>query len=242
MHTHSPLNLLRFQTFLTTGLLALLLGFSQSALSAVFDAFTEVQVASDVIDGGSGDSQSTATGIGSIVGGQRDINANALSGSDDVGGDGACTTGDKCSVLAISGGTLRFNNDTGLTGTGIVQWDGPDQDIALVEDGIGIDLSATQLGFELTVLEADQPSQITLEAYSNSAAYTIATIDIPAVPAGSPLALTIAFADLETCTNTGGFAALECAPGDVPVDPVSYTHLTLPTKESRGRSRWWGAH
>ncbi|WP_022949366.1 hypothetical protein [Methylohalobius crimeensis] len=184
---------------------SLLVGLAHNAAAVngdkvVVDLFTEPQVASDVVEGGAGDFQSTGTGIPSILGGQRDIFVNALSGTNDVNGNDVCDVGDKCAVMSISSGTLRFNNDTGVTGEGIVQWDGDDQDIALVPDGLGgFDLTAggTASGLEFTIDEADQTFVFTIEAYTDATHFTIFTIQSSVVAPGFPITRTIPFTVFE---------------------------------------------
>jgi len=157
---------------------ALLAGTTQTAVSAVpvvIDLFSTQQVAADVVDGGSGDSQSTATGLADILGGQRDINANALSGAKDYIGDGVCQSGELCSVMSISNGSASFSNDVLVFAEGTLQWDGPDQNIALVPDGLGgVDLTAggTANGFVFSVLFSDHDWYFTIEAHTDATHFT----------------------------------------------------------------------
>lgn len=183
---------------------AVLISASQMAFSAdhqvIVDLFTEPQVAADVVDGGDGESTSTATGIATILGGSRDVNANALTGSTDVDGDNVCDPIDDCSVISIGGGSLTFNNDTGLTGTAIIQWDGPDQDIALDPDGLGgVDITYGGLAdsVEFTIVESDQSFIFSIGAYTDADHFMVYEIQSTIVIAGSPIVRDIPFAVFE---------------------------------------------
>ena len=204
--------------------LALIGGYSPvaAAETLAIDLFTVGQVAADVANGGTGDSQSTATGIISILGGQRDINANALSGSiTDADTPGECDVGDTCSVLIPNGGTLRFDNETGVIGSAIIQWDGDDQDIALAPDGLGgFDMTAggtaSALNFEIIV--ADQAFVFTIEAYTDATHFMKYTIGSTLVELDFPQTRVIPYTVFETpafCGNPGAtgdpqILAVEC--------------------------------
>ena len=167
------------------------------AENLAIDLFTAGQVAADVANGGAGDSQSTATGISSILGGQRDINADVVSGStDDFGTIGVCNTGDSCSVLVANGGTLSFNNDTGVFGSGIIQWDGADQSITLDHTGLGgfdMTVGGTGSALDFEVKIADQAFVFTIAAYTDATHFMKYTIASTLVSEGFPVTRTIPF-------------------------------------------------
>lgn len=186
------------------------------------DLFTAGQVAADVANGGAGDSQSTATGIISILGGQRDINANVISGStDDSGTAGVCDVGDSCSTLVAAGSTLAFNNETGVVGSAVIQWDGDDQNITLNPIGLGgFDMTvggrASALDFDVKI--SDQAFVFTIEAYTDATHYMKYTIASTLVNEGFPITRTIPYFVFETpafCGNPGAtgdaqILAVEC--------------------------------
>jgi hypothetical protein len=208
---------------------ALIGAYSHTAVAETLaiDLFTAGQVAADVANGGAGDSQSTATGIISILGGQRDINANVISGStDDFGTAGLCDVGDSCATLIAAGSNLRFNNETGVVGSAIIQWDGDDQDITLNPTGLGgFDMTvggrASALDFEVQI--SDQAFVFTIEAYTDATHYMKYTIASTLVAEGFPVTRTIPYFVFETpafCGNPGAtgdpqILAVECGSGGV---------------------------
>ena len=85
--------------------------------------------------------------------------------------------------MVISGGALQFSNDAvglpGVTGTGLVQWDGTDNSIALDPTGLGgINLrSDGSDAFIFTVLNSDPDFQFVIEAYTDADTWTRVTIE-----------------------------------------------------------------
>jgi len=197
---------------------AALLGLSQTAVSQTFiDEFTVFQSATDITLGDGAVSDGTATGP-SILGGQRDIGAEALTSGGDT----------KIEVI-ISSGFLFLNNNTLTTGIGTVQWDGSDQSIALVPDGLGgIDLTkgGTATALEFTAIHADLASEFTIEAYSDANNFTKVEMVFPQVELGSPVTFTIPFADLENPAQCGT-SGVTCGPGAQPVDFSSLGALQI---------------
>ena len=221
---------------------------ANAADEIIIDLFTSGQVAADVNNGGSGDVQSTLTGISSIMGGQRDINANALTGTEDLNANGVCDVGDKCSVMSISGGVLDFSNDTskfgGVVGEGIFQWDGDDQSINLVPDGMGIDLTDGGLASSITVttLFADQSFIFVIEAYTDDTHYTKVKIQSDVVVGGIPSIRSIPFAVLEDpslcghpeLTGDPQVLAFDCGVGNVDFTNLGAMQVLLNIPNDQG--------
>ncbi len=192
------------------------LGLTQKALGATIDEFTAIDFANDVVDGGPGESSSTGPVISGILGGSRDINANAMSGAVDNNLNDICDVGDgdQCSRLTVGGGNLVFSNDGVVVGVATLQWDGdptftspPNTSILAVDltDGGVLD------SFEITLSAADHPFQFTLEAYSGanmSLASISHTTPVP-VPGGSPIKFTIPFASFTGAADFTNINALQ---------------------------------
>ncbi len=205
----------------------ILLAFSMGANAATIDLFTVSDFANDVVNGGTGTSSqvSDAAIPSSILGGQRDINANAISNAVDGSVIGVCDGGDQCSRVTISGGNLTVSNDGTVIGVTTVQWDGADasaiRDTGLVATGLGgIDLrtdGSNAVTFE--VLAADLGFNFIVEVYTNAGAFS--KVEIPS--AGGPLTRTIQFAAFENAGFCGnpppGIVSFTCGTGNtVPVN------------------------
>ncbi|WP_347259245.1 PEP-CTERM sorting domain-containing protein [Methylocaldum sp.] len=215
----------------------LLFALSTSAYGGTVDLFSEGnQSAIDTTSGaawngdsttlpGTGVASSTGTGLSTVLGGQRDIWANCITGCDDTVSR---------SLAVVSGGQFRFSNDSGVTGEAIVQWDGNDQDIALNTTGLGgFDLTSggTIHAFQLTTIESDLGWFFRIEAFTDDDEWTKITLAATCVDASGPLdpgcvpsphTSTIPFAafmDGSLCGFTGtspyvdGVVAIECGSG-----------------------------
>lgn len=215
----------------------LLFALSTSAYGGTVDLFSEGnQSAIDTTSGaawngdsttlpGTGVASSTGTGLSTVLGGQRDIWANCITGCDDTVSR---------SLAVVSGGQFRFSNDSGVTGEAIVQWDGSDQDIALDTTGLGgtdLTLGGTVNAFQLTTIESDLGWFFRIEAFTDDDEWTKITLAATCVDASGPLdpgcvpsphTSTIPFAafmDGSLCGFTGtspyvdGVVAIECGSG-----------------------------
>ena len=133
----------------------------------------------------------------------RDTDGNAFAGDYDFQGDellslfgGSLTAraelGDTLSLESISG-FLIFDSNTVNDGVGLAQWDGEDQSIALVPDGLGgIDLTdgSEAFAFNFGIDAAGQGETLMLRVFSGNAVSS-AAIEIPVTEFGTATELRI---------------------------------------------------
>lgn len=127
-------------------------------------------------------SSSVSTAGTDIIGAERDLFVDALSGAN--AGD---AIGSKIGVT--SAGYLNFSNDSGVTGTGRVQWDGTDGNIAVNPTGLGgIDLTMGGMinAFELTTISADANWFFEIWLYTNATTWTQISFASTEVISGEP--------------------------------------------------------
>ena len=199
--------------------------FSMSASASIVDLFTDPaggQVVSDDTNGADADNAANFSESGSfasIIGGYRDLKADALSGASDTG---ACDTGDDCTVLRVLNGRLTFNNDTGVTGTGIVQWDGQDNSSELNHGGLNNENLYTQEGcgegcdaFVFTVYQSDQDFPFLIGIYTDENTFTEFLLAANAAneDEGTDYTSVLDFAFFE---NAQALGLCDAAPGDLP--------------------------
>ena len=205
-----------------------LLAVSMSASAYNIDLFTAFQSAGDSVLGeGNFATNATSTNTldaGSIIGTERDIQVDCITNCVDQGTTGTHEIGDLGTTMVITGGALQFSNDAsgieGVTGTGLVQWDGTDNNIALDADGLGgIDLRGDgSSAFVFTVLNADLDFEFIIEAYTDDDEWTRVTI-AATVDGGFPETRIIQFASLENALLCGqgplgnGVLLIECGSG-----------------------------
>lgn len=215
----------------------LLFALSTSAYGGTVDLFSEGnQSAIDTTSGaawngnsttlpGTGVASSTVTGLSTVLGGQRDIWVNCISG---------CGGVTAFSAVEVFGGQFKFSNAAGVTGEAIVQWDGDDQNIALDTTGLGgfdLTLGGTVNAFLLTAIESDLGWFFRIEAFTDNDNWTKITLAATCVDASGPLDLgcvpspdtsTIPFAafmNVSLCGSIGaspyvdGVVAIECGSG-----------------------------
>ncbi|WP_022949367.1 PEP-CTERM sorting domain-containing protein [Methylohalobius crimeensis] len=208
---------------------------SGGASAQVIDLFVDPgtgQVASDVVDGANADNANNFSEAGNfpatIVGGYRDLKADAISGANDVSGNGVFDVGDSGTVLSVSGGTLTFNNDTGVSGIGTIQWDGNDGSSGLDTTGLGGVDFINQEGCPVTgcdrfvfeVLEADQGFEFDVGIWTDDDNFTNFTL----ISDGTPGVSELLFSDFTNAALCGavnpspGVAAVECGAGNSVVD------------------------
>lgn len=160
---------------------------SGAASANIIDLFVDPatgQVVSDVTNGADADSPTNFSEAGSftsIVGGYRDLKADTISGGIDVLGNGVLDVGDSGTVLRVFDGNLTFNNDTGVVGTGTVQWDGQDNSSDLDTTGLaGLDF-INQEGcptggcdrFVFEVIQADQGFNFDVGVWTDDTHFTL---------------------------------------------------------------------
>lgn len=212
---------------------------SMSASANIIDLFTAPaggQVVSDVVNGGTGDFNEAddTDAPGSIIGGYRDLIANAVSGANDVNNDTICDNIDSCTTLSVFNGVLTLNNDTGVNGYGEVQWDGNDNSAAFDPTGLdGANLvnqegcpasGCTQFTFE--VLAADQGFNFTIAVYTDATAFT----EFNLVSTGATGPDSFLFSDFENAALCGlgsgvipGVNSVTCGSGNT--TPVDMTNV-----------------
>jgi len=153
--------------------------------------------------------RSSITGSPNIILGERDISVELKTPT------GASPNGVN---MNISGGSLKFNNDSGAAGIGVVQWDGIDlgdnnaaggavagptggfvAPLTLVTDGLGgIDLRAVADGFFVQTIAVDTNLVFSIGAYTDDNNFTLTTIQ-----ATGPEFLFIPFDNLENAALCG---------------------------------------
>ena len=205
--------------------------FAINAQADFIDLFVDgFQSVSDVTDGLEGDDPENFDEVGdfpaTILGGFRDIKVDVISGGVDNNGNNRCNVGDACTTMTVSNGSLTFNNDTGVAGIGIVQWDGDDDSSNLTIDssatgfhedfvnqegcGVGCDR------FEVEVLAADQGFVFTIGIYTDATHWT----EFDLVSSGDTGIQTFLFSDFENLALCGadfsgvpGIEAMRCGGG-----------------------------
>lgn len=183
---------------------ALVFGLGQSAMGAI-DLFTTDQPqVKDDINGAGGATGTVSTTDTSILGGFRDLFADAI--------EGASSGFNNTSIKVFNnpdpnvGSHLNFSNDTGVIGIGGVQWDGDDTAPGHISGlnpaglgGVDITNGGTVSQFQLETISSDFDYQYTVTAYSDANHWTAVTFDSVSVLSGSdPVIVTI---DFSTFTN-----------------------------------------
>lgn len=188
-----------------------LLAASMSASAGWIDLFTTAQIVSDNQNGGTGNSSSVtdASIPSSILGTERDVLVNAISGATDTVANGVCDVGELCSVVSIGGGLLNFSNTSPVVGEALVQWDGVDGNMTLNPTGLATDLTqgGTVSAFQYTVNDSDANWAFGLNVYSSATQWTKVILAATKVNQGSPEQRTIQFASLSNnffCGHVAG--------------------------------------
>jgi len=157
-----------------------------SVAQPLIDNFDFSQALAQDNTNGIGSSSATASGLdpGSIIGGQREIYVNAISGADAFSGTRA----------GVASSRFAFANDSGVVGIGAVRWDGTSTtgfDTTLADFGIdrtgfaGVSFAAVANSLKLTVLNSDAAFPFTLQFFSSDSAWTSFTFAaIPVCSAG----------------------------------------------------------
>lgn len=195
------------QTFLALAVGATL-GLSTSAHAFNVDLFTsgDSQTVQDLTkDGNAVTSTVDESAVGNIMGGERDISVNFLTGTQDGVSRVIMTAG-------TTEGVLRFSNDDPVGGEGRVQWDGNDSALTLDVTGLaGLNLWSYGSGFSVDVLTADLNFPIHIDAYTDATHYT--RVGINTTGPGSEF---ISFAALENAalcgTSFGPIYEVICGP------------------------------
>ncbi len=136
------------------------------------DDFSQVQtqLQDTVTDGNA--LTSTSAFSASILGGYRDLYINKVAeAADDANPDGV--------KIGVSGGVLRFSQDTGQRGQGIVRWDGAHFDNFATIDATGLgglNFASQAVGFQLKVLSTDAGFPFTLNVYTDASNYSSLTL------------------------------------------------------------------
>lgn len=213
---------------LGAGLAALALGFSVQAEVIVDDFNTPQALIVDDANGGTGVSSSVSTGGSGILGGERDIWANAISGAGGAGSNYGTRIG------VIHPGYLTFSNDSGVAGMGRVQWDGGDGSIDLDHTGLGgVDLTAGGgTGFQVTTISSDADWNFEIFLYTDADSWTQISFAAHAVPTGSDPAVSYipfaAFVNPALCGTTGGGVNfINCAAGPTTADITNIGAIDL---------------
>lgn len=183
---------------------AALFALSFTVNAGTVDLFTTQQaIIKDTADGGTGVDSTAGSAVDvTILGGFRDLNANAITGS--VAGSLGTSIG--VVTQAPVGSHLNFSNDAGVTGTGNIQWDGDDTAVGhisgLNETGLGgVDLTAggTLNAFLLETISSDLGYEFTVTAYTSATQWTeISFLATAVIDDGTPELSTIDFAGFTT--------------------------------------------
>ena len=128
-------------------------------------------------------SQAGSAGDLTILGGYRDAWVTALSGANNNSGE------ELGSKLGVSGGLLRFSNDSGVVGVAELQWDGglDAANPSVIDSAVGLGgvSFAGLTNFELTTVESDLGYTIELTIYSSATNWTKVSLDAHAVSGDS---------------------------------------------------------
>lgn len=218
-------------------LLALGMG---SANATIIDLFTEPaggQFVNDV-QAGVNPKHSWASGLGTTIGGSRDLIVDAIANTVDNGVANVCDGGDQCSRLSVAGGQLSFSNDTGINpgviGHAEVQWDGDDRSANFdIDNGLnGADL-VDQVGcpvagcdtFVFEVLTADDGFNFSVEVFTDANNWTVVQLLSDGLPGISTLPFDF-FQDVNNC-GAGvlpvGVLSVTCGNGDT--QPAMFTSV-----------------
>lgn len=148
--------------------LGILLGGAASAATVVIDDFSGKGLVTDPdFMGITNSGQFAAAGA---VGGFRDMEINAS------GGGGSFID----SFLEVANGRLSFNNSTGVTGMGLLTWDGDDDPLSVATQGLGgVDLTGGGTNEVFRLLDADQALTIEILVWDMSGAQSSVAYDAP---------------------------------------------------------------
>ena len=228
---------MNMQWKLTAGAAAL--AFSFGANAGIVDLFsTDQAILEDTTNGGFNSTDALYSQVGgvgdlTILGGFRDLAVSAISGADD---------GIDASSIRVSGGSLTFNNDTGVYGQGQVQWDGDDSGGNIFDidytglGGLDLTLGGTADAFQVTTLASDQGWVFEITMYTDATNWTMVSLDADSVCASgcdftSPHISLIpftAFTDDLLCGSYGaapGVNAITC--GGTGADPTNLGALVV---------------
>ena len=137
---------------------------------------------------------------------------------------------------------LAFSQEGGVSASGVIQWDGTDNDATTLDPtGLsGADLTGggTNDGFEFKLIFDDLGVDITIEVYTNGSDYSTYTLDLMGGAAGSPdsVAIFVPFSHFSvgsgsgaTFTNVGAvtltFLGGSAAGGDLTLELSSITNV-----------------
>jgi hypothetical protein len=137
------------------------LSFAASANPITIDEFIVGQSLSVTSQGSTVFSQVGSASEASILGGYRDIFVTKTSPAPSALGGSAAIT------ATVEGGGFSFSEAARGYGYSSIRWDGSNAKAAVDASGLGsINLSATNIGFLLTVIQSDAGFPFTLDIYS----------------------------------------------------------------------------
>jgi hypothetical protein len=164
-----------------------LLAWAEDSEALLIDDFSTDQT---VIWLGAPDTVSSQVSGAGILGGERDMVATLIS---NVG-----------IVMAASGNSLTYLNALNSEGTGLIVWDGADDDPAVDPTGLGgIDFTAGgEDEIAIPLLASNLLAPMILTAYTDGANYSTATVWLPGnVP--PDVRLRVFFTDFSTAAGSG---------------------------------------
>ena len=139
----------KFSKLASVAALALTAAGAQAAL--VIDDFSVAQTF--IADGTTGDGgvwSGQAGPSASIIGGYRDLFIEKATDS-----DGGSDPNSRVSAQVLNG-TLRYSQDTGVAGQGLVRWDGINAGPSVDKNGLNYtDLGSSGIGVRITIVSAD---------------------------------------------------------------------------------------
>lgn len=119
-----------------------------------------------IADGTSGDGGIWAAQAGpssSIIGGYRDLFIEKATDSDGGGNPNSRVSAE------VFNGTLRYSQDTGVAGQGLVRWDGANTAAAIDRNGLNYtDLATTGIGVRITIVSADLNFPLGLSVWTDA--------------------------------------------------------------------------
>jgi hypothetical protein len=155
-----------------------------SAAMLLIDNFDFKQRIAQDKSNGLASSSATKSGVNaSIIGGEREIYVNAVTGADAFGSTRA----------GVASSRFSFSNDSGVAGFGALRWDGTSHtgfDPALADFGIdrtgfaGVNFSAIADSLKITFLNSDSAFPFTLQFFSSDTDWT--TFTFAAIPVCAP--------------------------------------------------------
>lgn len=198
-----------------------------NANAVVVDLFNTDQARiSDATVGGPEVGSSVGNGDPTILGGNRDIFVSKVSGA----------VGDEVRLQVLNG-NLSFSNDSGVSGTGVVKWDGNNATSAIDFNGLG-GTNLTIAGansFRVDTISSDAGFRFEIAAYTSATQFTIINFSATGNPSTNPPTIVTSYIPFSGFTNVAfcglagnpplpaGVNSITCGSGNT--SPVDFASL-----------------